>query len=77
MIRVNSGDGFSLDGCRTRADVDARREFLKMAVRHQQRAHHFSDDDLRALRATDADVPPFRLRGPLGSAETSRVFIPA
>lgn len=76
---AQSTEGFSLDGCKTRGDVDARREFLKHASNHQRRAHHFSDGELHALRTLDgADVPPFRLCGPLGSAEVGgRVFIPA
>lgn len=41
---------FSLDGCRTRQDVEARRELITNAARHQQRAHCFDSDDLRTLR---------------------------
>jgi hypothetical protein len=52
---------FSLDGCTTRHDVDARRELVTNAARHQQRAHKFGPDDRRQMPVRGADVPPARM----------------
>lgn len=54
-------EDFSLDGCMTRADVEARRELVRNAGKHQQRAHGFGHDDRRAMPVKGADVPPTRM----------------
>lgn len=62
MTRAGYGSGeFSLDGCKTKADVDARREFLRHASRHQVKAHRFSDEDLCALVGAGREVQRVRL----------------